>query len=501
MSVVPPNLSEFTSEICERLGLPAGLPSIDALQRATRRQLVDWSERVGLTGLSRLTKDAIADRFHQALATLGIAPAPRDAARERGGSEAARARGVPESPVPSADPGEGTHKFDLGRRVERPLPAHIPWGYGRDRVTAMVVDPERLYVYWEATDDGIAHARAGLGPAGPSAWLSLRVYDVTGRLFDGTNAHAYFDQRIERGDRQWFFTIGKPSSSAIVELGMKSLEGYFVKIVRSGRVDFPRRDPAPPGDVEWLTVHTATGAPGPRVTTAPRAAGAPPPAAAVAIVDAPDDVRTFVPDEAWERLLTLADEGGEQTVEWRGPVLRTTWEAGPFTYPVESPRYVEERDGGRVTVRHENGRTRVVYGPWRVVIRGIRGRAERTVVATWEMQASLLDDGTRAGAGVPPGALDPRGASERRLGGASELWRLSASELRLAGASERIFGGASERRLRGASERRLGSSGQRFEGASERRLEHAAARPGDGAARAAGPYPTSLADGDASLPR
>ena len=57
----------------------------------------------------------------------------------------------------------------------------------------MPVDPDRLCVYWEVTDDGIARARAGLGAGGPGAWLALRVYDVTGRIFDGTNAHSYFD--------------------------------------------------------------------------------------------------------------------------------------------------------------------------------------------------------------------------------------------------------------------------------------------------------------------
>src|SRR5947209_1470559 len=66
---------------------------------------------------------------------------------------------------------------------------HIPWGYDHDRITAMVVDPNRLYVYWELTDPAIERARRALGPAGKEAWLNLRIYDITGRIFDGTNAH------------------------------------------------------------------------------------------------------------------------------------------------------------------------------------------------------------------------------------------------------------------------------------------------------------------------
>src|SRR5690348_3141943 len=63
-----------------------------------------------------------------------------------------------------------------------PRTEHIPWGYGHDRITAMVVDPNRLYLYWELTDQAVEKARRGLGAGGKDAWLNLRVYDVTGRI-------------------------------------------------------------------------------------------------------------------------------------------------------------------------------------------------------------------------------------------------------------------------------------------------------------------------------
>ena len=124
------------------------------------------------------------------------------------------------------------------------MPQHIPWGYGYDRVTAMVIDPERLYVYWEVTDDAVAAARAGLGPAGANAWLNLRVYDISGRLFDGTNAHSYFDHRVERHDRQWFFVINKPTSSAMRRGGPEVRRGLLRQDRPLGarRVSAPRAD-------------------------------------------------------------------------------------------------------------------------------------------------------------------------------------------------------------------------------------------------------------------
>ena len=83
-------------------------------------------------------------------------------------------------------------------------PRQIPWGYGRDRVTAIAVDPDRLFVYWEVRDESIDQARGQLGPAGARATLILRVYDTSGRIFDGANAHSFFDQDVHRNDRQWF---------------------------------------------------------------------------------------------------------------------------------------------------------------------------------------------------------------------------------------------------------------------------------------------------------
>src|SRR5215510_3352849 len=96
---------------------------------------------------------------------------------------------------------------------------HIPWGYGITRVTAMAVDPERLYAYWELTDLDLEQARTEL-PDGADGRLVLRIFDTTGRIFDGTNAHHFFDVVIQRSDRQWFLTLNRPHSTAVIEVGL-----------------------------------------------------------------------------------------------------------------------------------------------------------------------------------------------------------------------------------------------------------------------------------------
>lgn len=431
--------------------------------------------------------------LERVLQGLGIAPPPRTSAGDAAGER-----------VPRPEP----RKFDLGPGVDRgPVRENIPWGYGEDRITAMPVDPDRIYVYWEVTDAAIEAARRGLGDAGGTAWLSLRVHDVTGRIFDGTNAHACFDHRVERHDRQWFFSLGRPGSTVCVDVGMKSIEGYFVRIARSGRVDLPRGGEAPPAPVEWMTVRALTGEVEESHTGAPAASGPEPsvgngrsaasPTATAAVAErgagarvADEGARRAVAVNGWFEGAPDAWHGLRRRTEWVGDVERTSWQAGPFPYAVTPPAYevTEERSGETRTVATPQGAI-VVEQPWSVTIRGIGAHLSRRVLARWEIVRAIESavPVVREVDATPPGdtpvglggseSIALRGASEQRLaagselrlGGASEEFLVGASELRFGGASDRIVAGASESRWAGASERRwLGASELAYAGASER---------------------------------
>jgi hypothetical protein len=163
-----------------------------------------------------------------------------------------------DAPDGSEDPASRA-KFDLhGSSAPRQLDSTpVPWGYGEDRITALVRSPDSLYLYWEITDAGIERARSRLGRAGApeaGAWFNLRLYDTTGRHFDGTNANHYVDQRVDRAERDRFVAVGRPGSSLHAEIGVMTYEGYFQPIARSGRADFPRKSPSPDTSLEWMTV-------------------------------------------------------------------------------------------------------------------------------------------------------------------------------------------------------------------------------------------------------
>ena len=431
------------------------------------------------------------------------------------------------------------------RSLARPsAPRQIPWGYGRDRVTATAVDPIQLFIYWEVKDESIEQARNQIGPSGSRAVLTLRVYDTSGRIFDGTNAHSHFDREVQRSDRQWFCNVGKPNSAAHVEIGLLTPDGRFARICRSGRVDFPRADPAPGRPAEWMRVVAGTGDIASRETAtpnpAPGAAGAPTDAAvgvpsaegvvasAETVLGGPGilldsslesyvvegrsleqlDFERYETDTGWQtdpidpdlfhRVITASwQEAGLGIMSWESGPSESSWEAGPFNYPTEVIVPAAERFEGPIQVYRLGEQTRVLHGPWQVVIRGIQAHSSRRVLARWEVHRTWVSVSGRlpdlgVGAGqhtLPLGASERHalsaselrlrgaseiffvGASERRLGGASELRFLAASQWIARGASERRLMGASEWRLMGASERRLmGASEQRAGGASERRL-------------------------------
>ncbi len=494
-----PRLEPLGKEILKILGVPKGRSLVkETLVGSSRAKLVSASRLLGLTGTSRLRKDELADRLWRALQEI----------------ESARVEEVPHS-TPEVKPATvehaardraefEAHKYSLTDREttstgpREPPPKTIPWSYGRDRVRALPVDPERLYVYWEVTDEGRERARQKLGAGASSAWLNLRVYDTTGRLFDGTNAHSYFDHRVESGPRQWFFEIGKAGSEAFVEIGMKSHEGYFARIARSGRVVFPRRSPAPYREPQWLTVRAGLEEPaiakkgiGQAFESAPpRSAEVPPrPLLRVPPEESP---RIAGPVRGVEPHPIAVELREEREVErrWEAPMTMRVWEAGPFTQAVGVPEPVSETYGGELSTFEVDGRTHVVFGPWQVVVRGLGAFEERRVLSRWMIYRSWAVERGRetwlegtpermVGSSALLGGSERRfrGASELRLGGASELLYRGASERRLGGGSERIYGGASERLFRGASERKyVAASEKLLRGGSERRLGGASGR-------------------------
>ena len=395
-------------------------------------------------------------------------------------------------------------KFETGGASPSIDAGELPWAYGEDRITAMVRDPESAYVYWEITDEGIASARARLGAGGEHGWCNLRVYDTTGRAFDGTNANDYFDIGIDRRDREYFVMIRRPGSSMHVEVGIKTHEGYFQPIARSGRADFPRSSPSPSTDLEWMTV-TSDGGP-PCIAPCRSRYGGPEPQlpgrAGAGYVDVWRAAYAPSHDAAASAKEHASGSAHHHVVEhrehierwWHLDEWRAEWRSGLrfLRWEHYDPQRVAVELLGEVPVHiHIDGGEMHVYGPWKLTIRSFEGEPGRRVLSTWSMRwvrasTPLIESWTHVverrvlgkwerehvmlGASEAHGLLE-RGASELlRLGG-SERMRIGASEWLAAGGSETVWLGGSE--LRGiAASWRMGASewlgGSERAGASQR---------------------------------
>ena len=383
-----------------------------------------------------------------------------------------------------------------------PAPAfgNIPWGYGQTRITAIPRDPYTVFAYWEFPDEAVAAVRKKI-PA-RDAWIVLRVYDTTFRMFDGTNAHAWFDIPVDRSTTQYYLHLNRPATTFTLDIGLKGSDGRFAPIARSGPAETPRDSVSGDSRVDWKTVSSPetfrpyrhrfkrpSGSPPP---------SAPPPAPAEPVpMPLPDLSRETAPPPAPEVVREALSREGWKEEHWSEPArdgndVRWVRWSGP---PVEGKPFekieVEFRSDPWVVGE------RRVFGPWNVAVHGWEKKSGRQLLRQWTVHSSWVSEEQsvrseipvmiyRLVAGTKTRALG--GGSERRLaseswsseamlGGASERRRRSGSETRLAGASELLYLAGSEWMTQGASEWMAEAARCARGGASERWADYKSGRP------------------------
>ena len=121
--------------------------------------------------------------------------------------------------------------------------------YGSERMALMARDPYMAFSYWELPQARLEKEKAWFG------WdskLCVRVYDITGVLFDGTNATAYFDQEVYDRVGSWYFDFSRPMHSFCADLGLLAPNGRFLTMIRSNAVTMPRDGVSDVLDEEWM---------------------------------------------------------------------------------------------------------------------------------------------------------------------------------------------------------------------------------------------------------
>jgi hypothetical protein len=125
-------------------------------------------------------------------------------------------------------------------KVEKypPLPIGIlPEEYGEDAIALMTVDPRKLFIYWEVREDTLTKLTGD---------LNIRLYDVTGIDFDGTNASSYHDLAVSNRIGSWYLDVN-PEREFVADVGVIDPSGVFTTIARSNKASTPREGKAEEG--------------------------------------------------------------------------------------------------------------------------------------------------------------------------------------------------------------------------------------------------------------
>jgi len=132
------------------------------------------------------------------------------------------------------------------------MPQELLEQYGEDRIVLQVRDQRWIHAYWEVVHSTYDRLKSELKEEFPRARRILRVYDVSQVIFNGTNAHSFFDIQINDYASSWYIDTVNPGRSWCVELGLLLPDGKFIMIVRSNTVSTPIEGPSWITDEEWM---------------------------------------------------------------------------------------------------------------------------------------------------------------------------------------------------------------------------------------------------------
>lgn len=128
----------------------------------------------------------------------------------------------------------------------------LPKTYGDTKIAILPRDPMWFYSYWEISQGTYCDLAKKLGEQkfNASRWV-LRVYDVTGKNFDGSNANRFFDVSINTASENWYINVGEYNRVWCVDIGLLTPDGEFIIVARSNILAMPRQGVSSVTDEHW----------------------------------------------------------------------------------------------------------------------------------------------------------------------------------------------------------------------------------------------------------
>ncbi len=128
----------------------------------------------------------------------------------------------------------------------------LPSGYNDNKVVAMVVDPVKLYTYWEIPEWKKADFFANLDyTKHANNRFVVRLYDITDIDFNGHNQWTMKENDITNNASNWYFEV-TADRSYCVEVGVHLNDGSYHIFSRSNVVRTPRDTVSDIYDEEWM---------------------------------------------------------------------------------------------------------------------------------------------------------------------------------------------------------------------------------------------------------
>lgn len=231
----------------------------------TKGELMKLAQRLGLRGISTLTKDGLTDRIQKAQQVRKSAKAPkgivqktkdaikRRAIRKRNDAAPGKAKEVVKKPsvvrakktrksavvkktvMPAPAEELAAHKFDVSPQLPGPKQqfreehlGELPEAYGTGRLFLVARDPRWLFAYWDLTVQQMAESRR----LASDGRLVLRV-------FEKNHPQPIQEHTVQRDARNWYVQVGKGAVTFHAELGVWQHDGTFRVISRSREATTP----------------------------------------------------------------------------------------------------------------------------------------------------------------------------------------------------------------------------------------------------------------------
>jgi hypothetical protein len=148
------------------------------------------------------------------------------------------------------------------REIAREIASSYPPPRLGTELVLLEIDPHRAHAYWNIDVEDYRAAVTACGDPAPP--LLLRVHDVTGVEFDGTNSNSHFDLQVQGLQGHWYVDLWRDGRSHLAELGLRRADGRLELLARSNVVSTPPAAESPHYHTE--AVNTAATDPSLRFT-------------------------------------------------------------------------------------------------------------------------------------------------------------------------------------------------------------------------------------------